>query len=207
MMRGEDRTIRRLNTHEVRDVYRKYLKNDFPRNERRPLWNIMSMRRRRQYECYGVFCGGGLVCYAFFVTLVLDGKRCCLLDYFAVLSEHRGNRIGSWFLAQLEQCMQTADLVLAEVEDPDREDDPERKAVQERRLSFYLKNGLQDTAVRVETFGVPYRILEAPLAHKAAGAGEETAAVAAPEGIRSAYGAFYRRLLVNRTFDRYIRFV
>ena len=207
MIRGEDRTIRRLSTHEVRDVYRKYLKNDFPRNERRPLWNILSMRRRRQYECFGVFCGGGLVCYAFFVTLVLDGKRCCLLDYFAVLSEHRGSGIGSWFLSQLGKCMRTADMVLAEVEDPDREDDPEKKTVQERRLSFYLKNGLRDTAVRVETFGVPYRILEAPLARRAPGAGAKAAAAAAPEEIRSAYRAFYRRLLVNRAFDRYIRFV
>lgn len=225
MMCADDLRIRRLSTHEVRDVYRKYLKNDFPRNERRPLGNIMSMRRRGQYVCCGAFGENGLAGYAFLIVLALGGKQCCLLDYFAVLLALRGRHIGSGFLSRLRRSMQTADLLLVEVEDPDREDDPEKRAVQERRLSFYLKNGLRDTSVRVETFGVPYRILEVPLSRKKAEAAEApvsrekaaaaevllsrggTDAAAAQREIRSAYKAFYRTRLTERAFDRYIHFV
>lgn len=201
----DDWRIRRLSTREVRDAYKKYLKNDFPRNERRPLGNIMSMRRRGQYVCCGIFGENRLAGYAFVIVLELAGKRCCLLDYFAVLPALRGRRIGSLFLKRLERFMRPADLILVEVEDPDKEDDPEKKAVQERRLSFYLKNGLRDTAVRVETFGVPYRILEIPLF----GGKKDAAAVkkAEKEEICPAYEAFYRTRLPERAFDRYIHFV
>lgn len=201
MMHADGLRIRRLSTHEVRDVYKQYLKNDFPRNERRPLGNIMSMRRQGQYVCYGVFSENRLAGYAFFIVLAPGGKRCCLLDYFAVLPALRGRRIGSLFLNRLERYMRTAERILVEVEDPDREKDPGKKAVQERRLSFYLKNGLCDTAVRVETFGVPYRILEVPRSRKKA-----DGAVQQNE-IRSAYAAFYRTRLTKRAFDRYIHFV
>lgn len=201
MMRADDLKIRRLSTHEVRDVYKEYLTNDFPRNERRPLGNIMSMRRRGQYVCYGAFCENRLAGYAFFIILVLDGKKCCLLDYFAVLPALRGRRIGSRFLSRLEHSIGQMDLILVEVEDPDREEDPGKKAVQERRLSFYLKNGLRDTAVRVETFGVPYRILEIPLS------GGKADAAAAKQEICPAYEAFYRTRLPGRALDRYIHFV
>lgn len=200
MMRADEMKIRRLSTREVRDVYKTYLKNDFPRNERRPLWNIMRMRRRGQYGCYGVFCENRLAGYAFLIVLDLNGKRCCLLDYFAVLPALRGRHIGSWFLSRLERSIRQADRILAEVEDPDREENPEKKAVQERRLSFYFKNGLRDTAVRTETFGVPYRILEVPLSR-----GKSDAA--AQKEIRLAYEAFYRTLLTKRAFDRHIHFV
>lgn len=203
MMRTDDLTIRKLRTHEVRDVYRKYLRNDFPRDERRPLRQIMRMRRSRQYECCGVFCEGRLVCYAFFIMPVLQGMRCCMLDYFAVLPQLRGSRIGSWVISQLETCIRHMDLILVEVEDPDREKDPIKKAVQERRLSFYLRNGLRDTSVRVETFGVPYRILEVPLSQKRPEAAQEIT----QEEIRRAYGAFYRIPLKKGMFDRYIRFL
>lgn len=199
MIKNGDLTIQKLRTHEVRDVYRKYLRNDFPRDERRPLWQIMRMRRSRQYECCGVFCESRLVCYAFFIVPAVQGMRCCMLDYFAVLPQLRGSRIGSCVISQLETCVRQMDLVLVEVEDPDREADPAKKAVRERRLAFYLKNGLQDTSVRVETFGVPYRILKVPLSRK----GPEITR----EEVRRAYEAFYRIPLKKGVFERSIHFL
>ena len=121
-----------------------------------------------------------------------------MLDYFAVLAELRGSRIGSWFLPQLEQYVRHPDLILVEVEDPNREKDPAKRAVQERRLAFYLKNGLRDTSVRVKTFGVPYRILEIPLS------GEKPEA--SREEICRAYEAFYRLPLKKGVLGRCIRF-
>ena len=198
MIKTDELRVQRLRTHEVRDVYRKYLRNDFPRDERRPLGHIMRMRRLRQYDCCGVFYEGRLVCYAFLILSVQGEKRYYMLDYFAVLAELRGSRIGSWFLPQLEQYVRHPDLILVEVEDPNREKDPAKRAVQERRLAFYLKNGLRDTSVRVKTFGVPYRILEIPLS------GEKPEA--SREEICRAYEAFYRLPLKKGVLGRCIRF-
>lgn len=191
-------TIRKLDTHEVRDVYRKYLRNDFPRNERRPLWNIMNMRRQKQYICYGVFCENRLVCYVFFVTLTVGSRNCCLLDYFAVMPELRGSGIGSWFITQFEKYIQHMDLVIVETENPDKAKNCAERAVMESRLSFYLRNGLRDTGVMVETFGVPYRILELPLAGKKSEVTQEE--------VRSVYEAFYHVLMTERMFQKYICF-
>lgn len=199
MIKTDELTMRRLRTHEVRDVYRKYLRNDFPADERRPLRQIMRMRRGGQYECCGVFCGGKLACYAFLIWPASKKNRCCLLDYFAVLPQLRGCRIGSRAISQLEKYVRHTDLILVEVEDPDKERDPAKRAVQERRLAFYLQNGLQDTAVRVETFGVPYRILQIPLAQKRPAPTREE--------ICRNYEAFYRLPLKKGAFDRYIHFM
>lgn len=198
-MKQSNMRVRKLDTHEVRDVYRRYLKRDFPRNERRPLWSIMSMRRRQQYVCYGVFCGDRLVCYAFFVGIILGGKRYCLFDYFAVIPGLRGNGIGSWFITEFEKYIQNAELILIETENPIQAKTREERAVMESRLSFYLKNGLRDTGVRAETFGVPYCILEFPLSRKKS----ETT-----EGeVRSAYEALYRAMMTERMFHKYIRII
>ncbi|MBD5094623.1 MAG: GNAT family N-acetyltransferase [Subdoligranulum sp.] len=195
----DDLTIQKLRTHAVREVYREYLRKDFPPDERRPLWHIMSLRRRRQYLCYGAFCAGRLVGYAFFVLPAPEGKHCCLFDYFAVLPELRGRGIGSGFLTQLKEKMRHMELVLTEVEDPNRERNPAKRSVMERRLSFYFANGLRDTGVRVETFGVPYRILAVPLSSKKPAVTQEEA--------RSAYAALYRVLTTKGMFRRHIRFV
>lgn len=187
-----------MDTHEVRDVYRKYLRKDFPRNERRPLWSIMSMRRRQQYVCYGMFCEGRLAGYAFFVTLALRGKKCCLIDYFAVVPKLRGKGMGSWFITQFEKQIPRTDLILVEVENPDRAKTQAERDVMESRLVFYLKNGLRDTGVLAETFGVPYRILELPLFGTQSGTPQEE--------IRTVYGEFYRTLLTEKMFQKFIQF-
>lgn len=198
MIQTDDLRVQKLRTHAVRDVYRKYLRNDFPRDERRPLRHMMRMRRGGRYECYGVFCKSRLVCYAFFILAAGEQGRRCMLDYFAVLPEMRGSGIGAWFLSQMERLLPQTDLILAEVEDPDREADPDKKAVQERRLKFYMQNGMVDTGIRAETFGVPYRILRAPLPQKKP--------EAAREEICRTYEGFYRLPLKKGMFETCIRF-
>lgn len=196
-MNQNNMMIRKLNTHEIRDVYRKYLKSDFPRNERRPLLHIMSLRRRQQYICYGVFCENRLVGYAFFVMLLLGGKRCCLFDYFAVIPKLRGSGIGTWFITHFEEYIRHMDLIILEAENPDRAKNQAEKTTMESRLAFYLRNGLRDTGILVETFGVPYRILELPLRRKKSEITQEDA--------RAVYEAFYR-VTTKRMFHRFVRF-
>lgn len=157
------------------------------------------MRRRQQYVCYGVFCGDRLVCYAFLAALSRDGKRYCLFDYFAVIPELRGSGIGSWFITEFEHYIRNMDLIIVETENPAWAKTRTERAVMERRMSFYLRSGLRDTGVRAETFGVPYCILELPLSRKKP---ENT-----KEEIRSVYESFYRTMMTEKMFQKYIRFM
>ena len=65
---------------------------------------------------------------------------------------------GAFFLQKLCEQLKDAGCVLLEVEDP--EDGEETK---QRRLNFYLRNGMVDTGVRSWVFGADYRILRMPM--------------------------------------------
>ncbi len=141
---------------QVEAIYRTRLKFDFARSERRPLTAIRRAWKRDAYVCYGLFNGGALLGYAFFVR---EGGS-LLLDYFAIDAGHRGTGLGSVFLRQLTVCLQEARCVVAEVEDPDSATDAEERHIRNRRLGFYLRNGCRETELTASVFGVAYRILE-----------------------------------------------
>ena len=55
-----------------------------------------------------------------------------------------------------------ADAVLLEVDEPDAAVTPEELDTRNRRLAFYLRNGLHDSGVRADVYGVTYRLLTLP---------------------------------------------
>ena len=140
-------------------MYRLRLVKDFPANEVKPLRIIEQAARKNRYRCYGLKDGEELLAYAFFMIL---GEQ-ALLDYFAVRQELRGTGIGSRFLRELGgNIMKECECVLLETEDPAAVSDPAEKRTRERRLRFYLKNGLRDTGVRTRVFGSDYRVMAFP---------------------------------------------
>ena len=165
---------------QVEALYRERLKNDFARNERRPLASLRRSWEKGAYECYGLFEGAEILGYAFFACL---GKR-FLFDYLAIADGHRDQGLGSLFLHQLSRQLESADCVVGEVEDPDSADDPESLALRERRLRFYLRSGYRETTLRSTVFGADYRILELPC-------GKNHTA----EELRQAYTELYRSIL------------
>ena len=174
-------TTRRLaDFAQVEQLYRQRMKKDFVPNELRPLSSLRRSWEQDAYDCYGLFDGEQILGYAFFVRL---GNN-FLLDYLAIAEEHRDEGLGSIFLHQLAACLQGADCVVGEVEDPDRAKDPENRAQRERRLLFYLRNGYRKTALCSTVFGADYRILEIP-----------TGKCHSTEKLRDAYTALYRSIL------------
>lgn len=89
--------------------------------------------------------------------------------------------------------LKDASCVLLEVEDPSSAENDSEKADRCRRLHFYLKNGLRNTGVRVNTFGVDFLILEseANLRHST-------------EDIGRIYSRIYRSILPGQLFVRNI---
>ena len=148
-----------LTLPEIREIYRKRMINDFPDNELKPLAMIEKLLREGRYLCCGAREGTDILAYAFFVL----AEDLYLLDYFAVRKDLRGTGVGSSFLKALgSRCMQEAACVLVEVDDPFFAGDDQEKAICERRLAFYLRNGLLDTGARARVFGADFLLLEFP---------------------------------------------
>ncbi|MBR3032250.1 MAG: GNAT family N-acetyltransferase [Clostridiales bacterium] len=107
-------SIRELSLEEIRDIYNRYLYNDFPFDERKPLDRIEKSMRDGQYICLGAWDkDGNFLAYAFFVVI----GRNVLLDYYAVVQKYRGTGIGTSFLPQAASKTD-AECLIIEIEDP-----------------------------------------------------------------------------------------
>ena len=151
-------TQRLTDFSQIEMLYRKHLKRDFSRDERKPLFIMKNSWEKNEYECYGLFDGDKTAGYAFFVRIGGD----CLLDYFAIAEDRRGEGLGSLFLGQLAECMQGVSCVVCEVENPEASENEDDRKRRERRLRFYIRNGFRETPLTSVLYGVDYRILEFP---------------------------------------------
>lgn len=149
--------LQKLSKAQAATVYKERLVWDFPANERKSLPVIHSAMDQGIYECYGLMDGEEVVGYVYLVCL--DGEY--LVDYVAVDPSVRNRGLGSELLRLLLLYLEGAKSLILEVEDPDKAKTPEEKSLQTRRYEFYLRNHFYDTGVRVNCFGVPFRILEA----------------------------------------------
>ncbi len=175
---------------QVRMLYRSRMKKDFAPDELKPLSAMRRAWKEGTYDCYGLFDGAALLGYALFVRR----GRSCLFDYLAIADDCRDRGLGSLFLRRLAACLPDADCIVCEVEDPDRAANAEERALRERRLRFYTRNGYIVTALTAVVFGVQYRILEAP-----------TGAPHSAEELRGVYTGLYRSMLPERFFRTQFR--
>lgn len=182
--------IRTLTIEEIRKAYKDHLYYDFPPDELKPLDRIEASINAGQYLCIGAF-EDKLVAYAFFV---LTGDK-CLLDYYAVIPELRGQGIGSAFIREAITKAGSS-FTIIEIDDPSEASDEDEKLICRKRMDFYLKAGCINTEVRVSAFGVRFLILEYPLN------GNHSASEVA-EG----YKDIYREILPSKMFDENIKII
>jgi len=182
--------IKRLDIEQIRQVYLEYMVKDFPDDELKPLKMIEQSYAEGIYESYGLFEKEILCGYAYFVKVAAEhGKSDYIFDFFAIREDLRDKGYGTLFLGLLKNCFTDANSMLGEVENPDYAEDEEEKKVRLRRLDFYLRNGIVDTGVTVQLFGVEYRVLEVPLtrSHEA-------------DEVREIYGRIYRTILPDEMY-------
>ena len=124
-------TIRKLTDFaQVEALYQTRLKQDFARNELRPLTSLRRSWEQGAYDSYGLCDGDAILGYAFFVRL----GRNRLLDYLAIEAEHRNEGLGSVFLQKLAPCLKDADCVVFAVAHNDF------KAITREQLDGIFKN-------------------------------------------------------------------
>lgn len=187
-------SIRPLEPAQIRAVYKERMTVDFPPDELKSLAIIERAIRRSEYRCYGGFIGENIAAYAFFVTIRERGETVWLFDYLAVEQSRRDQGIGSAFLQALQrEVLPEADAVLLEIDDPDFAEGEERLH-RLRRERFYHRNGLVDTGVTANVFGVDFKILEVP-----------RRALHDRETCQDYYRELYRRLLPSDMFSREVK--
>lgn len=150
---------RKLREQEICSVYEQYLIADFDELERKPLSLILQSVRSGAYEGY-VFSESDEWQSDFmgYVFLSIHGDN-RILDYFAVKEGRRNDGIGSEILKILPQLCPPNGSILVEVEDAEAMEDARSAALAERRYGFYLRNGYEDTGIKVYLWDVQYRIL------------------------------------------------
>ena len=186
--------IRALSLEEMKTIHRKYMRMDFPPNELRPYHSIRSLHRQGRYRGVGLFDGESLLAYAFFASVTPEEGTHYLLDYLAVAPERRDSGLGTELLSRIAPVLPRARSIVIEVENPDLAANPAEQEVRSRRLGFYLRNGIRDTGVKTNTFGVDFLILEILVtrAHT-------------PSEIGRIYGEIYRSFLPDTVFRRQVK--
>lgn len=158
--------IKEMTLEEVREVYYVSMVREFPAEELKPLSAMEQLQQRGMYLCYGLYDGEQLQGYAFLVSE--EGNAHLLLDYYVVLEEYRDRGLGTRFMSLLREACGDYASILVEVEDPDFARDDAQLAAQKRRVSFYERNGFQDTGIRLNLYDAEYRVLQRKLHDDAA---------------------------------------
>ena len=150
-----------LDSKEISNLYQEHMVIDFPKNELKPLNMILKSVEEGFYDCFGLYDEEEMVGYTFMVKL----ESSYLIDYIAIFPDCRNNGIGGNLLSIINDRLENADRIFGEVENPAYTENESQRNLQTRRLNFYLRNGCQDTGLRVDCFGVKYIILEAGKNH------------------------------------------
>ena len=99
--------------------------------------------------------------------------------------------MGGKLLHLLGESFCNADNIIIEVEDPDDAEEEAEKKTRIRRKSFYMRNGCQDTGLKVECFGVIYQML--------------TLGSTSCGDLLELYLSFYRKMLPKAMFEKNVR--
>lgn len=124
----------------------------FPKSERKPFGLMRQKVRQGVMEMLVFWDAGEPVGFAVMVLY----RDMVLLDYFAIHRSFRGQNYGSAALGLLKERYRDKRLIL-EIELPDEKAPNQKERI--RRKQFYLKNGMQETGLKVCVFQVPMEVL------------------------------------------------
>jgi len=151
--------LRELTPREGRKIYKYCAPLDFPRSELKPVHIVYRLLKRGDYHAYvyqvptDTVPQGEIRAYAF----MLECEHGALLDYFAVLSPHKGAGNGSAAIKELAQKVQGH--MMLEVERVELAADEQDAAMRRRRIDFYAKNGGHLTDICTDIFTIPFRMM------------------------------------------------
>lgn len=151
--------LKQLKEQDIRRIYESRMPNDFAKDEIKPLERILKLHEEGKYFCYGAYDGNIFAGYCFLAASRY--RDAVLLDYFAVSNDMRGKGYGGRCLALLKAEIERNGLgtLILEVENPRFGRDEEEKKLRRRRISFYIKNGMTLTHLRIFLYNVEYLVM------------------------------------------------
>ena len=138
---------------QLRRIYETDMKESFPPAELKPLSAIERMWQAGKYRPWCLFDEEQLVGLGF--LWLGEDPRWALLDYLCVSPGCRNAGLGSEIVRLLKEAEPGA-VIFCEAEAPVHAPDP---AMAERRLGFYLRNGMRMSGYDTDIFGVHYKTL------------------------------------------------
>lgn len=147
--------MKKTDIAEARKLYDTYLMKHFPPIEVKPFEMIEKAWAEGTYEVLKALdWEGTLVGYAF--CIMKSGGPAVLLDYLAILEEHRRSGYGSEILRALKAYYKDYRVILIETEDIDFAANEAEKQERIRRDAFYHKNGVIRTKSRSTIYGARF---------------------------------------------------
>jgi len=145
-----------LSPEQLRQLYETELKRAFPPQELKPLQAMEALRARGRYDPLGLYDEDQLLGYA--LMWRCPGVPFALLDYLGTVEARRNGGLGSITLSLLREYYRDFRGIFGESEGA-FSSDPEEKAMQQRRLGFYQRNGFRYGGYDCALFGVHYHTL------------------------------------------------
>ncbi len=146
--------VKTADISEIEKIYEKYMREDFPPDELKPLRYITKAVSEGWYKVY-LFYDRCIKAYAFVASC---GDNIAFLDYFAVLTDYRGEGIGSEAFKKLSELPDVKYIVF-EVESVETAKNSEDETIRKKRIDFYTRNGAVKTHGKYNVFGVEYDIM------------------------------------------------
>ncbi|MEG1660928.1 MAG: GNAT family N-acetyltransferase [Clostridiales bacterium] len=153
--------IKTLTKEQLREIYHSYLERDFNPAEIKPLASIEALYDQGLYDCHGFYEEDQLMAYA--LLCHYPQGQIPLLDYLAVMPEQRSKGLGGIFLQALAQQYQDQPGLMLEVENPAFFLDATDQKLKQRRVDFYVRQGVIKTTVRCRLFGIEMLLMYLPL--------------------------------------------
>ncbi|BBF45284.1 hypothetical protein lbkm_4046 [Lachnospiraceae bacterium KM106-2] len=146
--------IKRLTKDDVSYIYQFSMTEEFPKEELKPLVQILQLMQEGDYECIGLYTQGELCGYGFFQKA--DDTEYILLDYLTILKKYRNEGYGSKFLNLLSHYYKDYKGIVAEVEQVTDHDSEEENKLRRRRFRFYERAGFERLNFKCSVFNVPF---------------------------------------------------
>lgn len=148
--------LKKINLKEFKNLYRKHIVKDFPREERRSLNKFKKRITKGKEEAYIYLENGKEKAYT--IIAVLDNY--VMVSFLAVFKEYRGEGIGTKLLKEIKDNFSNKKGILLEVENPKYSKNQEEKEIRERRIKFYEKSNYNIVdGVEVNSHSIMFNIM------------------------------------------------
>ena len=148
--------LRKIKFKEFKDLYRKHIVKDFPKNERPNLEGFRKRMLQKNEETY-IFEEEGI---AKGYCIIDKLQEYVLVAFLAVFENQRGQGIGTKILKEIDNKYKAEKVILLEIEDPDFFENEEEKILKQRRIKFYERANFKIVKdLKIELFRVNFRIM------------------------------------------------